>query len=91
MPPKPKTAPATPAQRRAEAAAPPPSIDPAPHNGSAYGSRRPVRRAEGQKQLSQRIPGELFDRLAKCTEDTGVPQRRLLLDALEAELERRGY
>lgn len=88
MPPKARPAPATPDQ---SATAPPPSIEPAPHNGTAYGARRPTRRPEGQRQLSQRIPGELFDRLARCTEETGVPQRRLLLDALEAELGRRGY
>lgn len=95
MPPKARPAPATPAQRRAAASetAPPP-VTPAPHNGAAYGAaadRRPVRRAEGQKQLSQRIPGELFDRLAACSDQTGVTQRRLLLDALEAELARRGF
>lgn len=79
MPPKPKPAPAA------------PTIEPAPHNGAPYGERRSPRRAEGQRQLSQRIPAELYERLAACSEDTGVTQRRLLLDALAAELERRGF
>ncbi len=42
-------------------------------------------------QLGQRVSTSLAERLRRCSEETGVPQTRILTEALEAELKRRKF
>jgi predicted HicB family RNase H-like nuclease len=62
------------------------TLDAAPDNGAAFGSK-PSKQRPG-RQLGQRIPEDLHQRLVACSQDTDIPMGRLIVRALEAELKR---
>jgi hypothetical protein len=72
------------------------SLAPAPDNGvhpaeAAQPAPTAGRGKSKLRQIGPRVPGELYDRLVRCSEETGVPQAFLVQHGLERELTERGY
>lgn len=87
-----KPTPRTPSKPATAAAAAP--LTPAPDNGVPYTGSGPAAtkgKARAGRQLGQRIPADLYDRLVAASTDTEVPMSRLLVRAIEAEVTRLGH
>lgn len=69
-------------------------LAPAPDTGKPYGAAEDAPEAAGTrsrrqptKHLHVRIPEELFQQLQDVSEETGIPQTRIVVRALRSELE----
>jgi hypothetical protein len=96
---------ARPAARVANTALPTgPTLAPAPGNGVEYADRQPPpaptapprqsparTKVRDWPQLGTRVPPALYDRIQRCTAETGVSQAFLVQRAVEHELTQRGY
>jgi hypothetical protein len=80
-----------------------PTLPPAPGNGVAHADRQapppaaPPEQGTTQTkvrdwpQLGTRVPPALYERIQRCTAETGVSQAFLVQRAVEHELAQRGY
>lgn len=70
----------------------PPALAPAPDNGVPYATQQgSTGKGRRGRQLGQRIPEELYQRLLAASQATDIPMQRLIIRGLEAELRKHGY